>query len=603
MFNPKHWFAVTVTLCFTLSTGLAFAAQSTGNVTAVPAGQQLEFDLFLPLQNEKALDQLLVELKDPNSANYHHWLTPQEFKSRFGPNPESLGRVVGHLQRNGLSIVREHTQGVRVRGEAAAVMSALGLSLQMKKVNGKDRLVSAPGQTMRAELGNEGAMISAFAPVGERHVHSKKMSAVPANRYAAFGTYWFTDLKQAYDFPAYPSLTGKGATVAIVMASDYLDSDVTNFFNHEKFTAISGQPTPTIVRKPVSGGAPFDPNSGASLEVSLDIQQVGGMAPDAVIELYNIPDLSDNSIMAAYTQIVSDNTADIVSSSFGGAEDLYTAYYNGGTDYTWMLAAYEQIFKQGNAQGITFVASSGDSGGLAVPSLDYFYGSTTATFVAGVEHPAVSPSVTGVGGTNLKTITGQGLNSAYVSENAYGDPEVPYDPYALGANVSGGYWGSGGGVSKVFAKPAYQMLVPTGSRTMRTVPDVSVMEGGCPGLAVSPCSADRSAAVVAFDGGYYGVIGTSVSAPDFAGILALAVQHAGGHRLGNINYLLYLQAFLQAQQIGAPVFHTGIHGFNGAEYTKPVYNQVTGLGTPYVRRLILAPQQPAAGNPQTPSNP
>ena len=602
MFNQKHLSAALSFISFLLAICLTSAVQAAVTANAISPNQQLEFDVFLPLQNGQALDQLLVELKDPNSANYHQWLTPQEFKNRFGANQESISRIKSYLQRNGLSVVREHTHGVHVSGSAFAVSSALGVALQVQNVKGKGHIVAATGQKIRAELSNEGAMIPAFSTVTPRHVHSKNMGAVPANRYAAWGTYWFTDLKQAYDFPAYPTLTGKGATVAIVMSSDYLDSDVALYFNHEHFSAISGKPTPTIVRKPVLGGAPFDPNNGASFEVSLDIQQVGGMAPDAVIELYNIPDLSDNSIMAAYMQIVSDNSADIVSSSFGGPEDGYTAYYNGGTDYTWILAAYEQVFKQGNAQGITFVASSGDSGGLSIPSLDYFSGLPGATFVAGVEHPAVSPSVTGVGGTNLQTITGQGLNSGYISENAYGDPEIPYDPYGYGVTVSGGYWGSGGGVSKIFAKPLYQWLVPTGSSSMRTVPDVSVMEGGCPGGLVDFCAADRSAAILAFDGRLYGVIGTSVSAPDFAGILALAKQHTG-HRLGNVNYLLYLKGFLQAQHVGAPAFHTNIPGFNGAEYTAPIYNQVTGLGTPIVRQLLGVPFLKPAGNPQTPSNP
>ena len=606
MFNPKHFSrAVFFAISFFLTICSTTAVQAANNTTAVSADQQLEFDVFLPLQNEKELNQLLDQLNDSNSANYHQWLTPQQFKSRFGANPDSLNRIKAHLQNNGLSIVHEHAQGVRVRGNAAAVKSALGFDLQVKNIKGKDHIVSAAGQKVRAELSNEGAMIAAFSRVTEHHVHSKNIGAVPENRYDAYGPYWFTDLKQAYDFPAYPKLTGKGATVAIVMASDYLDADVALYFNHEKFTAISKHAPPTIVRKPVLGGAPFDQNSGASYEVSLDIQQVGGMAPGSTIELYNIPDLSDNSIIAAYTQIVNDNTADVVSSSFGGAEDLYLASYNSGTDYTYILAAYEQIFKQGNAQGITFVASSGDSGGLGTPSVDYFSGSATATptFLPGVETPAASPSVTGVGGTNLQTTIGQGLNSSYVAENAYGDPEVPYDPYGLGLNVSGGYWGSGGGVSKVFAKPLYQHLVPTGSRHMRTVPDVSLMEGGCPGgISVLPCAAGRSAVATAFNGGFIGLIGTSVSAPGFAGILALAVENSGD-RLGNVNYILYLKGYLQAHHIGEPSFHTDIPGFNGAEYTAPVYNQVIGLGTPLVRNLIDARHFKAAGNPQTPSNP
>jgi len=96
------------------------------------------------------------------------------------------------------------------------------------------------------------------------------------------------------------------------------------------------------------------------------------MAPGATILDYNIPDLSDNSTYDGYLAIIEDNEADVVSSSFGGAEGFYTAAYNDGTDFTYILTMFDDLFKQGNAQGITFLASSGDSGGLGLPSVGYF---------------------------------------------------------------------------------------------------------------------------------------------------------------------------------------------------------------------------------------
>ena len=88
----------------------------------------------------------------------------------------------------------------------------------------------------------------------------------------------------------------------------------------------------------------------------------------------------------------------------------------------------------------------------------------TPTFVPGVSTPADDPDVTAVGGGNLLTSrTPAAWTPAYVSENGLGDPDVPYDIYGIGQNVSGGYWGAGGGVSSVFGRPAYQRLVNTGS--------------------------------------------------------------------------------------------------------------------------------------------
>ena len=297
------------------------------------------------------------------------------------------------------------------------------------------------------------------------------------------------------------------------------------------------------------------------------------------------------------------NAADIVNSSFSGPEGFFTAAYNGGVDFTWEFQIFEDMFKQGNAQGITFVASSGDKGGLPLPSLECVSGQPSV-FLPGVEWPASSPHVTGVGGTNLTTASNPpSLGSRYVSENANGDPLAPYDPFGCGADVSGGYWGSGGGASVIFPKPLFQYLVNTGS-SMRAVPDVSLQMGGCPFGTLGDCPADRSASLVVTGGVLYGVIGTSISSPDFAGLLALEEQYLGT-RLGNVNYQIY--ALGAAQNAGIyKAFHQGIPGFNGYDYSHQGakgYNMVVGNGTAIGRNFILAPQLPAAGTPQTPSNP
>jgi subtilase family serine protease len=107
---------------------------------------------------------------------------------------------------------------------------------------------------------------------------------------------------------------------------------------------------------------------------------------------------------------------------------------------------------------------------------------------------------------------------------------------------------------------------------------------------------------VAWNGALHGVIGTSVSSPEFAGLLALEEQNLGG-RLGNVNYQIYAQA---AQQSGGGLnfFHQDIPGFNGYySSTSSGYNMLTGNGTVYARNFIFAPSAPPAGDPQTASNP
>lgn len=582
-----------------------------------PAGpaaltHSVQFDVFLPLQHTDELDQLLQEQKTPGSANYQKWLTPAEFRARFGPSATDLATLTDTLKFYGLTVTSTHSHGVKVQGTVAATQRAFGVALSNAfESNGSNRIIAAQGLTLPAALQRMGAQVVSFAPLPQLQPHARIAKAAPANRYSAQGPYWFNDLKQAYDFPSYRSLTGAGRVIAIMAVSQYLPSDITAYFAHESTKSAPIAP-PTIIPFPIGGGSPaFNVNSGASLEVNLDIEQAGGMAPGATLVVVNLPDASDGSFIDGYLTLVEDNFADIVNTSFGGPEALYTAAYNGGVDFTGILRVFDDVFKQGNAEGITFVESSGDNGGLPVPPIAYF---TTppqtppivvGKFLPGVESYGDSPNVTSVGGTNLATTYDPpSLDSAYVSENAFDDTEVPYDPYGYGNLVAGGVWGSGGGKSVIFAKPPYQDFVNTHSST-RAMPDISLQMGGCPAGIAKSCNSTDSAVVETFGGALVGVIGTSISAPDFAGVLALKEQYLNG-RLGNVNYDIYAIAAAEPGVGGTPfnLLHQGQPGSNGAfSTTASGYNLVLGVGTPLVKNFIFAPQLPAAGVPRTPSNP
>jgi subtilase family serine protease len=212
---------------------------------------------------------------------------------------------------------------------------------------------------------------------------------------------------------------------------------------------------------------------------------------------------------------------------------------------------YDDLFRQGNAQGITFVASSGDSGASPIPAASCFDPAAEkgcGGFLLSVELPASDPHMTGVGGTNLvTTMNATSLNSKYVSEAAFGD--LLTEDIFFGTPASGAFWGSGGGDSVVFNRPEYQVLAHTGSK-FRTVPDLSLHMGGCPPGSVAPCGPDRSADVLVIGSDQFNVVGTSASAPDFAGLTALKIERFGT-RLGNENYDIY--SFRTLQRNGFPL--------------------------------------------------
>jgi len=609
------------------------------------------FSVFFPLTNQAALEQLLVDQTNPASASYHKWLTPAQFGAKFGPNPASVASVKARLQAAGLTVTKQHTQSIEVEGSIHQVENLLSMHLEnVRTAEGKIKHSAANHEmTLPAEFIEAGAIIPAFAPHLARHVHSERVNAQrtpltarPAGLSTSFrlssGESWYypNDMAEAYDFPSFltsvtqsggPALeiTGAGRTIGILMSSTISPADLADDFESsisfggssviQRFPLHTTVPVPTVTVEPVDGGSgPWDPNADAAGEASLDTQMSLGTAPGAKEILYNIPDLTDGSIIDGYVQIVEENKADVVSSSFGGCELAYTAAANGGTDYTGILILEHFIYLQGNAQGITFLASSGDNGAEACYPAAFYASQTFSTnYVMGVESPASDPNVTGVGGTNLTTTASPGVDDAkYSVENANYDPRVR-ENWGGGVFVGNNTWGSGGGYSIVFGKPYYQYLVNSGSNTARAIPDISLMMGGCPGdanLAAQDCTQlPRSAAIVWIGGEPSLLIGTSSSSPQMAGVMALYDEAHGG-RQGNINPLIYELSALQTSASAktanlAQYFHRTISGNNNGYkvVSGQAYSTVLGNGTLFVKNFLQLPNAAAAGAPNTVTNP
>jgi subtilase family serine protease len=605
--------ALAATACFVL--GQASPAAETAVLDAVATAEQaVEFNVYLPLRDRAGAESLLAQLHDPNSASYHQWLTPAQFSERFGPQTATVNAVKNELKAHGLDITEVHSHSLRVSGTAGGVKSAFGTTLAMGHfASGKQVLTTAAPIKLTPALAAAGAVVADFS--GKIRVqttaHPSNL-AKPQNRLSPTGGYWFDDLKQAYSFPSFKKLTGKGVTIGILMEGGFNQPDMTAYFGHELL------PSPKISTVNIAGGSPFNPNG--SFETHLDIQQSGGMAPDASIILYNLPDLQDSDILSGLTTIIESNQADVVNMSFSGPEAGFTAAYNGGTDFTGILNIYDDFFMEGNALGITFVASSGDWGALDVPAVACFSASPPTPICgpmeAGIGSPASSPHVTAVGGTNLVTTFNaknpKDLNSAYVSENADDDP-LDSDIF-FGTTASGAVWGSGGGISLQYAKPSYQNLVsqknlPKNAKKFRTIPDLSLQMGGCPGGTLffdlhGECPPDRSFVWEIIGGKQEGVIGTSASSPEFVGLLALKIQSTGA-RLGNENFDIYTLAAAQENGSGNTVFRNQIEGNNGLykSTVKGGYNLVIGNGTVIGGDFVQGPGLPVAGKPQTPTNP
>jgi subtilase family serine protease len=653
-------FATGAVLCAlaTFSFSLPNSVLTADNVKILgPADQEsvVHFNVYLPLTHQDALEKLLSEQTDSNSSNYHHWLTPAQFKEQFGPSAADVAKVRSTLEAAGFTVVGERTQNLEVEGPVSAVERTFSTQLQRVQINqGPVKYSTGAGHlTLPETLAAAGAVIPEFTTHLMAHVHSTRMvrnilEAYPLVRLSSSDSFFYpNDLNEAYQLPSFRAevdplhshhpaqIAGVGSHIGIVMASVIKPSDLDDTFNSkfeisagedviQAYSANSNLPVPKVKIREVNGGSgAFDPTSDIAAEASLDTQMSLGTAPGARETLYDIPDLNDDSIVDAYKAVDEDNAVDVVSSSFGQCELYYTPAYNDGVNYTGVLKVYHALFQQGNAQGITFVASSGDNGAVPCVSAAFANNPTNGTpFVAGVENPADDPNVTAVGGTNLSTTATPGINDAtYKTENADFDPRLPAE-YQISStktvSVKNNTWGSGGGYSKIFAKPDYQDLVDTGSKTHRSVPDVSLMMGGCPGdanLKALDCTKlPRSAAIVWIGGEPSLLIGTSSSAPEIAGVLALAIELNGG-RLGNVNPLIYQLSKHQTLAGGSAApkplqfFHRDISGDNNFYKVKPgqAYSEVLGNGTLDVKSFLGLslddPSVAAAGAPDTKSNP
>lgn len=369
-------------------------------------------------------------------------------------------------------------------------------------------------------------------------------------------------LEQAYDIPA--RLDGRGQTIAIVDAygSPTLSDDLGSFDSYYGIPAPPSLQVANAPSSPQSTGGSGDTFDWA-IESSLDVQYAHAIAPGARIVLVAAASDDNSDIVAAVQYAVTHFPGSIVSQSLGDFESDPDA----GTSFQQL----HRLYALGTALGETFVASAGDDGAAWA---DYTGDPTQA--LAG--YPASDPLVTGVGGTMGDPYPGGLYNAA---TNGYGGEQVWNED---------GFGATGGAPSQLFAAPYYQLGL-TGYRT-RTVPDVSLNAAGNGGVAVwvSP--------------NVYGIGGASMSAPMWAGIVALADQarqQAGRGRLGFLNTALYAIARNPIQY--SRDFHDILVGTNAFDSpvgfaAGPGYDLASGLGTPDVSNLVrdLA-TTPFAGSP------
>jgi kumamolisin len=500
--------------------------------------QQIEVTVLLrrgsaPGQFPSAAQMAETAAQLPRQRKY---LSREEFAQAHGASAADLEKIRAFAAHYHLQIASEDraSRSVKLAGTVEAFSEAFGANLrQYQHPSGAYRCRTGK-LTIPADLQSivRGVFGLDNRPQVKAHFRLRKKQP-KVNADAADVSYSPLQVAKAYGFPSGTTVTGAGQCIGVIeLGGGYNTTDLDSFF------ANLGIKTPQVTAVSVDGGAnsPTGDPGGADGEVELDIEVAGAIAPAAQLAAYFAPN-TDQGFIDAVTTAVHDAQLkpSIVSISWGGPESSWTEQSRD---------ALNSACEDASTMGVTVLAASGDDG-----SSD---GSSDGT--PAVDFPASSPFVIACGGTKL-TLSG----SAISSEQAWND---------LAANEGA----TGGGVSEVFALPAFQQTakVPKAPNGFvgRGVPDVAG-------------NADPETGYnVVVDGQQTVIGGTSAVAPLWAGLLALINQSLGTNA-GYLNALLY-SAKAQA------AFHDVTAGNNGSYSAGPGWDACTGLGTPNGAALLTA---------------
>ena len=520
--------------------------------------QQLNLSIGLQLRNPSDLNNLLNAIYDPQSSQYHHYLTPDAFNQLFAPTSDQVQQVVAYLQSQGLTVssIAPNNLLIDVTGTVGAVQQAFNTQINNYSVGNHTFYANAMPPSVPASVSQYITSIGGldnsvqYQPLYQRlGSHSTNASAGPTSGYGP------QDFSNAYDAAPLQSagMLGDNQTIALFELDGYQASDIAQYFQNYNLGS------PNISNVLVDN---FSGNAGqGAIEVELDIEVVAAMAPHANQIVYEGPNTTQG-LNDTYNRIVIDDKAQIVSISWGlceantGAAELQTL---------------DNMFKQGAAEGISFFAASGDSGAY-----------DCADNNLAVDSPADDPYVTGVGGTNLQ------LNGG-----AYGGESVWSNPNDTHRSPKGA--GGGGGVSNTFLLPSWQTgpgvinstyssgvpcQAPTG-QYCREVPDVTADGDPTTGYAMY-CTVVNAGCP---SSGWLTVGGTSGAAPLWAGSMALINQYLqaqGKSAIGYANPVLY-NLFNGQQQF--PAFHDVTSGNNLYYPATGNYDMASGIGSPDINNI------------------
>jgi subtilase family serine protease len=520
------------------------------NVTVVPTAMTTTFDVTLTPRSSTGLANYISSLSDTASANYRHYLTTAQFAQRFGASASSVtavrdyfgafglhvgalsrGRLVLHVKGTTSEIAKAFAAGVetvrRSNGVLAAQLDSNGtvpsaIAQHIAGIAGLSSVVQPSPNTVASHVSSRTAIATTCPNDGGE-------TTTTPNANGGYTPFQFAQLYGSASEWA-NNVTGSGQTIAVYELSAYDPGDLATYLNCYGLT-------PSITPVSVDGG----PTGSYDDEPTLDIEEVAAMAPGASIEIYQGPNNSAGPI-DTYQQIADDDTATIVSTSWGTCE----------SDPSGDPSAEQPIFEQMAAQGQTVVSAAGDAGSSDCNGI-------TNNNLA-VDDPASQPYVTGVGGLSVNDISP-------LSETVWNTPVSSGNPGA-----------GGGGISSLWSRPSWQSAPGIAANdTMRLVPDLSTDADPDTGFIQYYTGTGQGVCHQNCQNGWNSVGGTSIGSPMVSSLIAVAAQGCGTARLGFINPSLYAMA--ATGFVDVTTGSNDLYGV-GAYSAGPGYDEASGLGSP-----------------------
>ncbi len=549
-------------------------------------------------QQEAALRTLIDSMHSKASANFHQWLTPEQFGQQFGVADADIQAVKGWLQSQGFQVnkVSASKMFIEFSGSAGQIRNAFHTEIHKFVVNGEEHWANNSDPSIPAALApvvtgvntmnnfrkkaaiRKGQVLRAAGTTNQ----GKPQFTVPdcsINR--SFNNPIFddtcfglgpADFAKVYNIPS--GANGSGQTVAIIGDSDICTTggmvtvlpigctqdDILAF---RTLFGLTGNNTQVLV----DGGDPGI-NSDET-EADLDVEWTGAVAPNATVLFVTAGDTEVSAgIDLAAMRVVDNNLAPVMNESFGECEENLG---NAGNNF------YLILWEQAAAQGITVNISTGDDASAgcddentesAAENGVNVNGIASTPFNVAVGGTDFDYSVTGYPGTYWNTTSTTGVSAkGYIPENPWNDSCGQINGFVLGscASLTAGQdylinivGGSGGfsGCSFVsgeecegYSTPPWQtgLGVPTTAPLVgfRYLPDVSLFaaDGGVSNSFYVVCESDLGGTCSTVDPFFIPVGGTSASVQVFGGIMALvnqAMVTAGkSARQGDANYALY----------------------------------------------------------------